>query len=106
MHDNQLKAINWIKSGMNYTQGVDLLVELTRKQTFYNFFIGKDKSLPDKLAYEICKATALANHVTWKDFIREVQNGNFETVIQPTDFPEVKMPERTPGIEKNKNLQA
>jgi len=65
MQNNQIKAIDWIKSGMEYISGVDLLVELTRKQTFYNLFTGKDKSLADKLAYEICKAAVLANHVTW-----------------------------------------
>jgi len=108
MQDNQLKAINWIKSGMEYASGVDLLVELTRKQKFYNLFTGKDKSLPDKLAYEICKAAVLANHVTWKAFIREVQSVNCrdaqrasgcesETVNQPTDFPDAKMPELIPN---------
>ena len=76
MQNNQLKAINWIHSGMDYTKGVELLVELTRKQAFYNLFSGKDKSLADKLAYEICKAASLANHLTWKEFIREVQLSN------------------------------
>ena len=73
MNDNQLKVIGWIKSGMGFAKGVDLLVDLTRKQTFYNLFSGKDKSLPDKLAYEICKAELLADHITWKAFFREVQ---------------------------------
>jgi len=63
MQDNQIKVISWIKSGMKYTSGVDLLVEITRKQTFYKLFTGKDKSLADKLAYEICKAAMLADHV-------------------------------------------
>ena len=65
---------------------MDLLVELTRKQTFYNLFTGKDKSLPNKLDHEICKAALLADHVTWKDFIRNVQNDNIKSVSQSTRF--------------------
>jgi len=44
MHDNQLKAINWIKLGMKFISGVELLVEVTRKQTFYNLFTGNERS--------------------------------------------------------------
>jgi len=106
MHNNQIKVINWIKSGMNYSEGVDLLVEITRKQTFYNLFTGKDIALADKLAYEICKAALLADHVTWKDFICEVQNGNFETENQATDFSNVKMPGLIPNNENNPKTYA
>jgi len=104
MQDNQLKVISWIKSGMEYTSGVDLLVKLTRKQTFYNLFTGKDKSLPDKLGYEICKAAALANHVTWKNFIREVQAVNNASENQSTDFYDFKMPEQIPSNENNSKI--
>ena len=93
MQDNQLKATDWIRSGMEYTSGVDLLVELTRKQTFHNLLTGKDIALSDKLAYEICKAAVLANHVTCKDFIREVKAVNNASENQSTDFPDAKMPE-------------
>lgn len=106
MQNNQTKVIDWIRSGMDYISGVDLLVELTRKQTFYNLFIGKDKSLPDKLAYEICKAAMLADHITWKDFIREVQAGYIETENQPADFPDVKIPEQIPSNDNNSKICA
>ncbi len=90
MQENQIKVISWIKSGMNYTIGVDLLVELTRKQSFYNLFTGKNKSLPDKLAYEICKAAMLANHVTWKDFIQKVKMENATEISAKTEIEEYK----------------
>ena len=106
MQDNQIKVISWIKSGMDYTEGVDLLVKITRKQTFYNLFTGKDIAFADKLAYEICKAALLADHVTWKDFIRDVQNGKFEIENQPTDFSNVKIPDHIPGIENNPKICA
>ena len=32
MQDNQIKVINWIRSGMEYTEGFGLLVELTQNQ--------------------------------------------------------------------------
>ena len=104
MQDNQLKVLNWIRSGMEYTSGVDLLVELTRKQTYYNLFTGKDITLANKLAYEICKAAMLADHITWKDFIREVQAGNIVSENRPTDFPDVKMPEQIAGNENNPKI--
>ncbi len=107
MQDNQLKAINWIKTGMEYTSGVDLLVELTRKQTFYNLFNGKDKSLRDKLAYEICKAAMLAYHLTWKDFIRKVKMGNATEISAKTEGEENKPMVFDPEIartEKNSYL--
>lgn len=104
MQENQFKVISWIKSGMDYIKGVDLLVELTNKQTFYNLFTGRDKSLPDKLAYEICKATMLANHLTWKDFIREVQAENIESDNQSNHFPVVKMQVITPGDKNNPKI--
>jgi hypothetical protein len=104
MQDNHLKAINWIISGMEYNSGVDLLVKITHKQTYYDLFNGKGKSLPDKLAYEICKATMLADHITWKDFIRKVLAGNFESENQLTDSSDVKLSERMPGIENKQKI--
>ena len=100
MNNNQLKVIDWIRSGMEFAKGIDLLVELTRKQTFYNLFSGKDKSLPEKLAYEICKAALLADHITWKDFIRKVQK---ETENPPNDVSDTKAPV-LPSSEENKPI--
>jgi len=104
MNDNQLKVIGWIRSGMDYNAGLNLLVELTHKQTFLNLFSGKDKTLADKLAYEICKAAMLANHITWKDFIRKVkEEEGIEIVAKaeelPTDFSDVKVQEILSGYE-------
>ena len=106
MNDSQLKVIVWIRSGMNYNAGLNLLVELTHKQTFFNLFSGKDKALADKLAYEICKAAMLANHITWKDFIRKVKEEEGIEIAGKTEeltnvFSDEKLPELIPG-EKNK----
>jgi len=106
MNDNQLKVIGWIRSGMDYNAGLNLLVELTHKQTFFNLFSGKDKALADKLAYEICKAAMLANHITWKDFIRKVKEEEgiqiaYKSIELPTDLQDLKLPEIIPG-EENK----
>jgi len=106
MNDNQLKVIGWIRSGMDYNAGLNLLIELTHKQTFFNLFSGKDKSLADKLAYEICKAAMLANHITWKDFIQKVKEEEVIEIVGKsgellTDFPDLKLPEIIPG-EENK----
>ena len=106
MNDNQLKVIGWIRSGMDYNAGLNLLIELTHNQTFFNLFSGKDKALADKLAYEICKAAMLANHITWKDFIRKVKEEDGieivgKSVELSTDFPDLTLPENIP-IEENK----
>jgi hypothetical protein len=55
MKDNQNKVIGWIRSGMDYNEGIGLLVELTRKQLYSDQFTGREKSMADKLAYEIYK---------------------------------------------------
>ena len=109
MNDNQIKVIGWIRSGMDFNDGIKLLVELTHKQTFFSLFSGKDKALADKLAYEICKATMLANHITWKDFIRKVKEGEeieiaAETEELKNDFSDVKLPKVMPGEENKLKL--
>jgi len=65
------KVIAWIKSGMNYNDGINLLVELSKKVDV-GMYIGRESSMGHKLAYKICKAAKVADHVTWKDFIHEV----------------------------------
>ena len=109
MNDNQLKVIGWIRSGMDFNSGLSLLVEMTNKQMYYNLFSGKDKALAEKLAYEICKAALLANHITWKDFIRKVrENEGFDiagnTKELPDDFPDVILPEMLTGEENNPKI--
>ena len=65
------KVIYWIKSGMNYNDGINLLVELSKKVDI-GMYIGRERSMASKLAYEICKAAKVADHVTWQNFIRDV----------------------------------
>ena len=106
MNDNQLKVIGWIRSGMDYHNGLNLLVEITNKQMYFNLFSGKDKALGDKLAYEICKAALLANHINWKDFIRKVKEEEGIEIVGksgelPTDLPDLKLLENITG-EENK----
>jgi len=72
MQENQIKVIGWIRSGMDYAEGIGLLVELTQKQKYSDQFTGREKSMSGKLAYEICKAAKLADHISWKDFIRKI----------------------------------
>jgi hypothetical protein len=115
MNDNQIKVINWIRSEMDYAKGIDLLVEFTKKPMYSDQFTGREKSMAGKLAYEICKVAKLADHVSWKDFIRSVQTGNSrdaklasliapKTEQLPTDFPEIKMPEFIPGKENKQEV--
>src|SRR5665647_1440551 len=76
------KVIDWIISGMNYNDGINLLVELTKKVDI-GMYIGRERSMASKLAYEICKAAKVADHVTWKDFIKEMKVIKVETFVLP-----------------------
>ena len=94
---------------MDYNNGLNLLVEITNKQMYFNLFSGKDIALADKLAYEICKAALLANHITWKDFIRKVKEGEGIEISGkseglPNDLPDVKLPEILPGNENKSKI--
>jgi hypothetical protein len=71
--ENKYKAIAWIRSGMNYSKGIKLLAEISGKQQFISQFSGREGSTASKLAYEICKASGLADLKTWKTFIYSVQ---------------------------------
>lgn len=70
---NLQKVTQWITDGMDYAQGVNLLVSLSGKNSFYNQFNGNKVRLAPKLAYEICKASGLADVKTWKSFIASVR---------------------------------
>jgi hypothetical protein len=98
MDENQIKVINWIRFGMDYNKGIELLVELTQKAMFSDQFTGREKSMAGKLAYEICKAAKLADHITWNDFIRKVKEEKGIEIVGKTEelsnyFPEIKMSE-------------
>jgi len=76
MEDIKLKVVAWIKSGMNYNDGVTLLIELTNKQTYSAMFIGREQTMKNKLPYEICKASQLADFTNWKVFIQKIKNAS------------------------------
>jgi hypothetical protein len=75
MADSKEKVIGWIKSGMDYNEGISLLVEITRKQNYFNQFTGRMRSLSGKLAYELCKASGAADLLNWKQFIQGIKDG-------------------------------
>jgi len=72
MEEHKVKVIDWIKSGMNYTEGVSLVIKLSGRQGLLSQFAGKENKLKDKLAYELCKVAGLANHTNWRLFIENV----------------------------------
>jgi len=72
MTENKQNAIAWIASGMDYNRGISLLIDITRKQGVYTQFSGNSKRLAPKLAYEICKASGLADARTWKEIIHNI----------------------------------
>lgn len=76
MAENKEKVIGWIRSGMDYNEGIGLLVEITRKQIFFNQFTGGMRSMSGKLAYELCKASGAADLLNWKQFILDIKEGN------------------------------
>jgi len=82
MEDIKLKVVAWIKSGMNYNDGVTLLIELTNKQSYSAMFIGRESSMKNKLPYEICKASQLADFTNWKVFIQKIKNASPSAATQ------------------------
>lgn len=82
--ENSDKVITWIQCGMHYNMGIELLVEISGKKQFVSLFSGPERSLAPKLAYEICKASGLADVRTWKQFIHRVkQESNPDQSILP-----------------------
>jgi hypothetical protein len=76
MEDIKLKVVAWIKSGMNYNDGITLLIELTNKQSYSGMFMGREPAMKNKLPYEICKASQLADFTNWKVFIQKIKNAS------------------------------
>ena len=72
MEEHKIKVIDWIKSGMNYNEGVTLVCKLSGRQGLLAQFAGKENKQKDKLAYELCKVAGLANHTNWKLLIENV----------------------------------
>ena len=82
MEDIKLKVVAWIKSGMNYNDGVNLLIELTNKQSYSAMFTGREPNMKNKLPYEICKASQLADFTNWKVFIQKIKNASPSAATQ------------------------
>ncbi len=82
MEDVKLKVVAWIKSGMNYNDGVTLLIELTNKQSYSAMFMGREPTMKNKLPYEICKASQLADFTNWKVFIQKIKNASPSATTQ------------------------
>ena len=74
MEEHKVKVIDWIKSGMNYNEGISLVIKFSGRQGLLSQFAGKENKLKDKLAYELCKVAGLANHTNWKLLI---ENANY-----------------------------
>jgi len=74
MEEHKIKVIDWIKSSMNYNEGVSLVIELSGRQGLLSQFAGKENKLKDKLAYELCKVAGLANHTNWKLLIENIDD--------------------------------
>ena len=78
MNENKPKVIAWIRSGMNYNEGVALLVKITG-QNHFNSLMGKEKAHPMKPAYELCKAIGYGLP-DWKQFIADTKD---EPIMEP-----------------------
>ena len=72
MEEHKIKVIDWIKSGMSYNEGVNMVVQFSGRQGLLSQFAGKEHKLKDKLTYELCKVAGLANHTNWKLLIENV----------------------------------
>ncbi len=72
MEEYKIKVIDWIKSGMNYNDGVSMVIKFSGRQGLLRQFAGKENKLKDKLTYELCKVAGLANHTNWKLLIENI----------------------------------
>ena len=99
-------VISWIRSGMEYYEGLEILVSLTAKPQLRGQFNGGMKHMSGKLAYEICKAAKVADIRTWKKFIQDVRDEaaagiNFFPISPQGNIPDTsRLPEITA---ENKN---
>ena len=76
MEERTVKLINWIRSGMNYLDGISLILEFSARKGFQHQFIGKENRMKDKLTYELCKAAKVANFSNWRNYISSYSDGN------------------------------
>lgn len=98
MSENKDKVVGWIRSGMDYNEGISLLVEITRKQMYFDQLTGRERSMADKLAYELLKASQLADFTNWRQFIEETKSGTDELTL-PVKLPgEAKTEDASPPV--------
>jgi len=100
MEEHKIKVIDWIKSGMNYQEGISLVIKLSGRQGLLSQFAGKENKLKDKLAYELCKVASLANHTNWRLFIENVDFYGSEDFDQQFKSNPIRLtPKRSREIE-------
>lgn len=77
------KVIDWFSGGMNYNDGIKLLVSITGRPNVVHTFSGYENSLSGKLCYEILKASKMADIRNWKQVAAALKSGQpIETQIQ------------------------
>lgn len=91
MNENQLQVVNWIRSGMDFNKGIQLLSGPLGKKNIALQYIGKHRSAEGKVAYEIIKAADLGDMRTWKVVIQDVQSGNEIRFLSPV-LPKIQSP--------------
>jgi len=74
---NKETVTEWVRNGMDYNQGIALLVQVTGQKYYSGMFVGKQRTMGDKLAYELLKNSGVATLANWKDFIAEIQGSQF-----------------------------
>jgi hypothetical protein len=89
MSENKTKVTDWIRSGMDYNEGIKLLIEITRKQFWFDLLTGREKTKSGKLAYELCKASQLADMTSWKDVIENIKSSKVK--MQEKNVPGLKL---------------
>ena len=84
MDQNKSSVITWIKSGMDYRSGVELLVQLSGRPQYAAMFLGRERAMKQKLPYELCKVSQLANFTNWKVFMQKIRNST--SLVPPSSL--------------------
>ena len=104
MNDKQNKVINWIRSGMDYDAGIQILgFELGQKQMAM-FLTGKNKTKEYKLAYEIMKSVGLADATNCRETIGRIKQGKTFT-LREDKYPSIPHLDHAPEKIDDKPLE-
>jgi len=109
MKEPKEEVINWIRSGMDYNEGISLLINVSHNQRWFDMLTGRERWMKDKLAYELCKASNAADVTNWKAFIEEVKNGvkiTGKTSQEKDDNNSGKLPDVKPEKENIPKVSA